>query len=45
MPPPRLAGFALVWLALAIFAGDGIRQARREARRTPVTAEAATAHP
>jgi chloramphenicol-sensitive protein RarD len=45
MPPPRLAGFALVWLALAIFAGDGIRQARREARRTTAPAEAAAAHP
>jgi len=45
MPAPRLAGFALVWLALAIFAGDGIRQARRQARRTTVIAEAAAAHP
>jgi chloramphenicol-sensitive protein RarD len=45
MPPPRLAGFALVWLALGIFAADGIRQARREARRTALMAQAATAHP
>ena len=29
MPPARLAGFALVWLALVIFTVDGIRGARR----------------
>ncbi|MFR9776023.1 EamA family transporter RarD [Micromonospora sp. MS34] len=29
MPPARLAGFALVWLALAIFTIDALRQARR----------------
>jgi chloramphenicol-sensitive protein RarD len=28
MPPVRLAGFALVWLALVIFTIDGLRQAR-----------------
>jgi len=28
MPPARLAGFALVWLALAIFTWDGIRLLR-----------------
>lgn len=28
MPPGRLAGFALVWLALILFTWDGIRQAR-----------------
>jgi chloramphenicol-sensitive protein RarD len=39
MPLPRLAGFALVWLALGIFAGDGIRQVRRDARRAAVIAE------
>lgn len=36
MPAPRLAGFGLVWLALAIFAGDGLRHARVESRRTAV---------
>lgn len=35
MPPARLAGFALVWLALAIFTVDGLRQARR--REAPAT--------
>src|SRR5262245_28718116 len=35
MPPARLAGFGLVWLALAIFTADGIRGLR--ARRTVVT--------
>ncbi|MEE6261240.1 EamA family transporter RarD [Plantactinospora sonchi] len=29
MPPARLAGFALVWLALVVFTLDGIRQVRR----------------
>ncbi len=29
MPPTRLAGFALVWVALAVFTWDGIRRARR----------------
>jgi chloramphenicol-sensitive protein RarD len=29
MPPARLAGFALVWVALLIFTVDGIRGARR----------------
>ncbi len=28
MPPARLAGFALVWLALALFTWDGIRYVR-----------------
>jgi chloramphenicol-sensitive protein RarD len=32
MPPARLAGFALVWVALAIFTWDGIRHTRRTAR-------------
>jgi chloramphenicol-sensitive protein RarD len=30
MPPERLAGFSLIWLALALYAGDGI--ARRRAQ-------------
>lgn len=29
MPPSRWAGFALVWVALAILTGDGLRAARR----------------
>ena len=29
MPPARLAGFALVWLALAVFTVDAVRAARR----------------
>ena len=32
MPPARLAGFALVWLALVMFTTDGIRHARGRAR-------------
>jgi chloramphenicol-sensitive protein RarD len=28
MPPARLAGFGLVWLALAVFTGDGLRRVR-----------------
>ena len=31
MPPARLAGFALVWLALVVFTGDGLRAGRRRA--------------
>ncbi|MFG1883796.1 EamA family transporter RarD [Micromonospora sp. NPDC049102] len=34
MPPARIAGFALVWLALVVFTADAIRQARRS-RSTP----------
>ena len=30
MPPARLAGFALVWVALAVFTGDGLRTHRRQ---------------
>jgi chloramphenicol-sensitive protein RarD len=40
MPAPRLAGFALVWLALAVFTWDTLRAARRRARSVP----AATGH-
>jgi chloramphenicol-sensitive protein RarD len=32
MPPARLAGFGLVWAALAVFTWDGIRNARRSSR-------------
>jgi chloramphenicol-sensitive protein RarD len=40
MPPARLAGFALVWLALIVFTADGFRQARRT--RTVRTTKAQT---
>jgi chloramphenicol-sensitive protein RarD len=33
MPPARLAGFAVVWLALAVFTVDSLRHARGESRR------------
>ena len=32
MPPARLAGFALVWLALVVLTADGLRSARRTRR-------------
>ena len=32
MPPVRLFGFGLVWLALAMFTWDGLHNARRNAR-------------
>ena len=32
MPPARLAGFAVVWLALAVFTVDSLRQARTNRR-------------
>jgi chloramphenicol-sensitive protein RarD len=35
MPPARLAGFALVWLALVIFTADGLRNARKRASAPP----------
>ncbi len=35
MPPARLAGFALVWLALAVFTWDGIRTMRVQRRMAP----------
>ena len=39
MPPLRLAGFALVWVALGVFTWDGIRHVRRAARATTATPE------
>ncbi|MBO3740820.1 EamA family transporter RarD [Actinoplanes flavus] len=40
MPPARLAGFGLVWLALIVFTVDGIRGARTAARnRAAMAAE------
>lgn len=47
MPPARLAGFGLVWLALAIFTWDGIHRVRAGARaaRTAPTPDAVPASP
>jgi chloramphenicol-sensitive protein RarD len=42
MPPARLVGFALVWLALAVFTWDGVRSARRAAREQSASAAEAT---
>jgi chloramphenicol-sensitive protein RarD len=36
MPPARLAGFAIVWLALAVFTADSLRQARSTRRSAAV---------
>lgn len=33
MPPTRLAGFLLVWVALAVFTVDAVRNRRRQLRR------------
>jgi chloramphenicol-sensitive protein RarD len=33
MPPARLAGFVIVWVALAVFTADSLRSARSGARR------------
>jgi chloramphenicol-sensitive protein RarD len=33
MPPARLAGFVIVWVALAVFTADSLRHARAGARR------------
>jgi chloramphenicol-sensitive protein RarD len=40
MPPPRLAGFAVVWLALAVFTADSLHTAHgnRRASARPVVA-------
>jgi chloramphenicol-sensitive protein RarD len=38
MPPARLAGFGLVWVALAVFTADSLRNARSGARRTAAEA-------
>ncbi|WP_405114482.1 EamA family transporter RarD [Micromonospora sp. NBC_01405] len=47
MPPARLAGFALVWLALMVFTTDALRHARRSrhARRAATPADLALAAP
>ena len=36
MPPARLAGFAIVWLALGVFTVDMLRHARTQSRRVDV---------
>jgi chloramphenicol-sensitive protein RarD len=43
LPPAQLAGFALVWTALAVFTWDGIRNARRVRAIAKAQALAATA--
>ena len=35
MPPARLAGFAIVWVALIVFTVDSLRAARKAGRRQP----------
>jgi chloramphenicol-sensitive protein RarD len=36
MPPARLAGFVIVWVALAVFTADSLRHARTAGRRAAV---------
>ncbi|HEX5540047.1 MAG TPA: EamA family transporter RarD [Micromonospora sp.] len=38
MPPARLAGFMLVWLALIVFTVEAMRHARRQSRATGLAA-------
>jgi chloramphenicol-sensitive protein RarD len=45
MPPARLAGFGLVWIALVLFTVDGLRSARAAKGRTAAASAAATAEP
>ncbi|MFB9236996.1 EamA family transporter RarD [Plantactinospora siamensis] len=42
MPPARLAGFALVWLALIVFTIDGLRTGRRRSRAATLARATAT---
>ncbi|HYH26637.1 MAG TPA: EamA family transporter RarD [Blastococcus sp.] len=42
MPPARLAGFVIVWVALAVLTADSLRHARAGARRTSREAVPAT---
>ncbi|MGC4768066.1 EamA family transporter RarD [Micromonospora sp. DT44] len=39
MPPARLAGFALVWLALVVFTADAIRAARQSRQARPIVVD------
>ena len=43
MPPARLAGFVIVWVALAVFTVDSLRTARAGARRRAAAAAPAPA--
>ncbi len=45
MPPLRLAGFALVWLALVVFSVDGLRRAGRTRALARSAADGATVAP
>lgn len=45
MPPLRLAGFALVWVALAVFSVDGLRSAGRSRSRAREAAAQETVAP
>jgi chloramphenicol-sensitive protein RarD len=45
MPPARLAGFGLVWIALIIFTVDGLRGTRAAKGRAAAASAAATAEP
>ena len=38
MPPARLAGFVIVWVALGVFTADSLRHARTGSRRSTVDA-------
>jgi chloramphenicol-sensitive protein RarD len=38
MPPVRLAGFVVVWIALAVFTADSLRHARVGSRRATADA-------
>ena len=38
MPPVRVTGFGIVWLALLVFTWDGLYHARRNARLAPAPA-------
>ena len=42
MPPVRLAGFVIVWVALAVFTADTLRHARAAARRAAPDVAVAT---
>jgi chloramphenicol-sensitive protein RarD len=44
MPPARLAGFALVWLALVVFTADGLRNARWQARAQAAARDQGTSY-
>src|SRR3954471_19485117 len=45
MPPARLAGFVLVWVALGVFTVDSLRAARAAGRRETVDSPPAAAGP